>query len=84
MRFPFSTRVMTKKQQLRQYNLEKADESLAAKVAQKEELVKAVSSEYGFINYVKYAMPFVNYSNLWGFTLIKFNKQSLFFRRLFR
>lgn len=33
---------MTRKQQLRQYNLEKAEEILAAKKTQKEELVKAV------------------------------------------
>lgn len=36
-------RVMTRKQQLRHYNVEKAEEVVAAKNAQKEELVKAVN-----------------------------------------
>lgn len=40
----FHYRVMTRKQQLRHYNLEKAEELVAAKSAQKEELVKAVKS----------------------------------------
>ena len=36
-------RVMTRKQQLRHHNVEKAEEVVAAKNAQKEELVKAVN-----------------------------------------
>ncbi len=35
-------RVMTRKQQLRHYNVEKAEEVVSAKNSQKEELVKAV------------------------------------------
>ena len=35
---------MTRKQQLRHYNLEKAEEALSAKNTQKEELVKEVMS----------------------------------------
>ena len=35
---------MTRKQQLRHYNLEKAEEVVAAKNTQKEELVKSVKS----------------------------------------
>jgi hypothetical protein len=35
---------MTRKQQLRHYNLEKAEETLSAKNTQKEEFVKEVSS----------------------------------------
>lgn len=42
--FVLHYRVMTRKQQLRHYNLEKAEEVVAAKNAQKEELVKAVKS----------------------------------------